>query len=178
MWNYEASALWKRTLAEQADDMDEEARARLRVAYRQLRERAALIAAEIARDLPDFTVHDLSHVDALWQMADLIGGPSLSINPLQGFVLGASFLIHDLGLGIAAYPEGKDALYKDPLWADTLLFFDEGLADHPVEARPSRPTSRYFSTPLRQCSGRGMPIEPSNCLQFAGVLREIPQTSS
>ena len=90
----------------------------MRVAYRQLRERAALVAGEIARDLPQFTTHDVSHVDDLWQMADVIGGPCLSLNPLEALVLGGAFVIHDLGLALAAYPEGKDALFSDPLWAD------------------------------------------------------------
>lgn len=120
MWDYETSDLWKRTLADTINDSEEEARTRLRGAYRQMRERVALLASEIARDLPDFTVHDISHLDALWQTADLISGPDLSINPIEAFVLGASFLIHDLGLGIAAYPEGKETLRKDPLWADTI----------------------------------------------------------
>jgi hypothetical protein len=135
VWNYERSALWQRTLAERANDPEEEPRARLRVSYRQLREKVILIAAEIARDLPDFTVHDVSHLDALWQMADLIAGPGLSINPLEAFVLGASFLTHDLGLGIAAYPEGKAALHNDALWADTVSAL--------LRRRLGRPPSRF-----------------------------------
>jgi hypothetical protein len=118
--NYENCNLWRRTLAEQCNDLVSEERSRLRSTYLQLRERAGLLAGEINRELPDFTVHDLSHLDALWQMADLIAGPTVQMNPLEAFVLGSSFLLHDLGLGLAAYPEGKESLEKDPLWSDSL----------------------------------------------------------
>lgn len=80
-----------------------------------------MLAAEIARDLPTLTVHDVSHLDALWDMTDLVAGSAYEINPLEGFVLGGAFLIHDLGLGLAAGPGGIDELRRDIRWSDTVV---------------------------------------------------------
>lgn len=58
--SYESCGLWQRALAERANDPHEQPRTRLRVAQRQLRENVSQIATEIARNLPEFTVHDTS----------------------------------------------------------------------------------------------------------------------
>jgi len=51
-----------------------------------------MLAGDIHRDLPDLTVHDITHLDALWEMADLVAGPDYPLNPLEAFALGAVFL--------------------------------------------------------------------------------------
>lgn len=113
--------LYLRTLAPQpGQDLHAEPRERLRSALFKLRERAEVLAGEIQRDLPDFTVHDITHLDALWEMADLIAGPEYPVNPMEAFALGAVFLIHDLGLGLAAYPGGVDELKRGLGWQDAL----------------------------------------------------------
>ena len=105
MFAFESTRLWSETLAEQSgSDQHASQRTRLRVAYLSLRERAALLADRIQDDLPELTVHDVTHLDALWELADLVAGSNVSLNPAEGFVLGAAFLIHDLGLAVAAYP--------------------------------------------------------------------------
>lgn len=121
MVTFEGTVLWNRTLAPQTgQDEFREERERLRTAYLSFRERAALLAAEIARDLPDFTVHDIAHLDALWHLADLIAGPEYPLTPTEAFVLGGAFLTHDLGNGLAAYPEGIAAMYSSSLWRDAV----------------------------------------------------------
>jgi hypothetical protein len=110
-----------RTLAPQpSPDPDSEPRKRLFDELFKMRERAATLANEIHRDLPDFTVHDITHLDALWEMADLIAGPDYPLNPLEAFALGAVFLLHDLGLSLAAWPGGLAELKKGPGWQDAL----------------------------------------------------------
>jgi hypothetical protein len=74
------------------------------------RERAEQLVAQIPKDLRQLTVHDVSHLDALWQYADVIVGPDFQINPVEGFVLGGAFLVHDAGMSFAAYPGGYDDL--------------------------------------------------------------------
>ncbi|MDQ1252125.1 MAG: hypothetical protein QG646_1240, partial [Euryarchaeota archaeon] len=115
--------IWQRTLASQEIDIDSSARDRLRNDFIKFRERAEVLSKEISRDLPDFTVHDITHIDALWELADLIIGPDYPLTPAEAFVLGGSFLIHDLGMGLAAYPEGKEALRKNDYWNDTITYF-------------------------------------------------------
>lgn len=86
------------------------------------RERSSVLAGEIHRDLADFTVHDISHIDALWELADTIAGPDYLLTPTEAFVLGGAFLVHDLGMGLAAYPEGIQSLKNETSWYDTLSF--------------------------------------------------------
>jgi len=121
MQEFLESHLWKATLAApQAADPYSEPRRILRDAFLSFRQRAEILAAEIARDLPSFTVHDISHLDALWETAGLIAGENYSLTPSEVFVLGCSFLIHDLGMGLAAYPGGLESVRQDPRWSDLL----------------------------------------------------------
>ena len=64
------------------------------------------------------TVHDISHSDALWQICDLIVGDAFSVTPIEAFILGASFLIHDAGLFVAAFENA--GLLGSPIWRDNL----------------------------------------------------------
>jgi hypothetical protein len=118
--SYETTALWQQALAARVDDLYTKERERLRAAYEKIRTRARPLAETIAKDLPDFTVHDITHSDALWDYSDLIAGPKCEINPCEAFVLGCAFLFHDLGMGLAAYPEGLTGLKLLPIWIDTV----------------------------------------------------------
>src|SRR5262245_41578360 len=105
--DYELTQLWKATLAaKSSNDQYKKPRQVLNQAFRDLRERAKPIAAEISRDLPDFTNHDISHLDALWSLADRIAGSGFKLTPTEAFVLGGAFLVHDLAMGLASYPKG------------------------------------------------------------------------
>lgn len=123
MAEFENTYLWKSTLAKQ--NGFEKERDYFRVSYQKFRTNAGLLAAEISRDLPDYTVHDLTHLDALWEIASIICGEDFYLNPAEAFVLGGAFLIHDLGMGLAAYPDGIDALRKSPLWDDTISYLSK-----------------------------------------------------
>jgi hypothetical protein len=121
MPSFESASLWRKTLGTQGEtDKSADVREGLRSAYLKFRERAALLAAEISRDLPDYTVHDVTHLDSLWHLADLIVGPNVTLTPLEAFVLGGAFLVHDLGNGLAAYPDGITSLKSSPIWDDTI----------------------------------------------------------
>lgn len=123
MAGFENASIWKSTLAKQlGPDVFENERETFRVNYENFRENASLLAGEIARDLPDYTVHDITHLDALWEMASIICGPKYELNPAEAFVLGGAFLIHDLGMGLAAYPDGIDELKGTIIWNDTKAF--------------------------------------------------------
>ena len=112
--------LWQQALAARVNDPDSRQRDRLRTAFEKVRERAQPMAEAIGKDLPDFTVHDITHSDALWEYADLIVGQKNPLNPCEAFVLGCAFLLHDLGMGLAAYPDGLAGLKKLELWKDTV----------------------------------------------------------
>ncbi|MFD2177872.1 ATP-binding protein [Veronia pacifica] len=120
MSSYEKTTLWQSSLSQQLE-YDEHAKEReiFRANFEKFHNNAALLAQEIIRDLPDYTVHDITHIDALWEMASLICGDDYKLNPAEAFVLGGAFLIHDLGMGLAAYPEGVSELKSTLLWKDT-----------------------------------------------------------
>ena len=120
MTSLAASRLLRDAFVSPAADPYADPRARLRGSYLSLKERADLLAGEISRDLPDFTVHDGSHLDALWELADTVAGPQASLNPLDAYVLGGAILLHDLGLAVASYPGGKSDLREEPEWGDAL----------------------------------------------------------
>lgn len=82
------------------------------------RERSAVVAAEIHRDLPDLTVHDITHLDALWEIADIITGPNFSITPLEAYVLGGAFLLHDLGMALCTHGGGVATIRESQEWKD------------------------------------------------------------
>ncbi len=114
----EDSRTWQRVLAPHADDPFAPGRERLRAALNRFRDYGATLAGEIAADLPEYTVHDITHIDGLWHVADLIVGDELELSPLEGFILGGAFLVHDLAMSSAAFP--KRDLSQDVRWRDAL----------------------------------------------------------
>ena len=126
MAGFENTYLWQSTLSKQlSPDNSEKDREFFRVNFESFRENAGLLAAEISRDLPDYTVHDITHLDALWEMASIICGDGYKLNPAEAFVLGGAFLIHDLGMGLAAYPDGINELKITTIWDDTIAFLSK-----------------------------------------------------
>ncbi len=155
MPSYDKTALWQQALAPKIDDSHSSERERLRVAYENVRKRAQPIAETIAKDLPDFTVHDITHSDALWEYADLLAGSHYALNPCEAFVLGCAFLVHDLGMGLAAYPEGLPGLKKLVLWKDTVAdqlrqTGMEEITDHAIEHLSVDVEKRVIAETLRR----------------------------
>ncbi|WP_078863924.1 ATP-binding protein [Streptomyces sp. AcH 505] len=117
--DYEETRFW-RLLSEQTGVQAQNEAHRLAEQFKSSRERAALIAAEINRDSADLTQHDISHIDALWEYAELVCGPEYELNPAEIYVLGIAFLTHDLANGMAAIPGGMEEVRKDARWLDIL----------------------------------------------------------
>lgn len=121
MNRFEQTTIWQKTLGKQLEpDSFEKEREFLRVEFENFREKSKLLAGEIARVLPDFTVHDITHIDALWETAELVARDDFQLTPAEGFVLGGTFLIHDLGMGLASFPNGVDELRREVIWNDTV----------------------------------------------------------
>lgn len=118
---YERSTLWRAAFSKRKNDPDERDRQALAEAYRQLRERAGALVGEIHAVLPQLTVHDLTHADTLWDVASEICGPKYTLNPLEAFVLGGSFLLHDAGMALAAYPGGLPELKASAQYRDAVV---------------------------------------------------------
>lgn len=119
---FEQSGLWKRTLAVQENDgIYEKQRELLRNEFLKFRDKARILAGEIVSVLPEFTVHDITHIDALWEAATLVVGSEFKINPVEAFVLGGAFLIHDLGMAITSFRNGIEDIKKEVMWRDMVV---------------------------------------------------------
>lgn len=118
------TSLWKRTLGSDDEDVKP-----LRESFLDARENAAVLLDKIRPDFPNLTIHDITHVDSLWSVADAIIGENYPINPLEGYVLGIAFLIHDVALSYDAIG-GKEKLRKEDVWKDA---FADGPGDKSEE---------------------------------------------
>lgn len=117
--SFELTGIWGRTLAPQDNDPHQEMRTRLRNAFVSFRTNVIPIAENTHSSIKDLTVHDISHIDALWQIADQLTGEEFPISPLEAFLMGGAFLLHDLGLALAAYPSGVEELRRQGFWRDS-----------------------------------------------------------
>ena len=122
--DFQTTSLWCRTLARQTNDPNDAARERLRSAFLKFRDAVKPLAGDICISMPLFTDHSIDHIDSLWETAGLVAGDDYPINPAEAFVLGGSFLLHDLGMGLVAYPEGLAGIENDPAFKDLLANAD------------------------------------------------------
>lgn len=113
---YTKTILWKKAF-EQQNDSNDPLRENLKVAFMNARQNASYILEKIRKDFPSLTIHDISHVDSLWQVGSVIVGEEYDINPLEGFVLGCAFLMHDAVLSYEA-AGGKKSLRETTIWKD------------------------------------------------------------
>ena len=134
------SPLWRATLAERSGDEAPGQRERLRAAFVRFRANAADLATEIRRDLPYLTVHDVTHLDGLWDIASIVVGEAYPMTPTEGFVLGGAILLHDLAMSIAATEGGYEAIMADPRWADLVTSqYRSDFARDPLPAEVRNP---------------------------------------
>lgn len=114
--DYSKTALWKHSLG--LEGSDEEASVEfLRSTFDSVRRNGSYLLDKIRRDFPNLTMHDITHVDSLWQVASIITGADFPINPLEGFVLGCAFVMHDAVLSYEA-AGGQEVLRATDTWKD------------------------------------------------------------
>lgn len=113
----EQSSLWQSSMSSISDNFSAE-RERLRASFIAFRSNVSTLANEIRKDAPELTVHDITHLDAIWETASMIVGNDYKINPAEAFVLGGAILLHDLAMSLASIEGGIKSLKKDHLWSD------------------------------------------------------------
>jgi hypothetical protein len=127
--DFQQSQLWLQAFEEPRIDALPQEQNFFRTQYLALREKAAQLTSRIASDMPGLTVHDITHLDALWDSASLAADGDVSLNPPEAFVLGASILLHDAAMSLAAYPRGIEDIRDTLTWKDSvarmLLSFPE-----------------------------------------------------
>lgn len=161
------SRLWSTTLAPQEDDTHRDARDRLRATLLRSREHAHSLVSEVARDLPTYTVHDISHLDALWEMADLLLGREQDLNPAEAFVFGQAVLFHDAAMSLAVARFDRD-IAGDPLWRDLVT---RGNVAEPPEMHPTCAGRKRSSTQLQSSYGSATPSSLGSSRTPRGVRR-------
>lgn len=115
MSTYKSTSLWKNAFDSKNDGLDNE-RKILVTAYDSLRDRVKALVSHIHVDMPHLTVHDITHIDALWGTASTISGENFPLNPAEAFVLGGAFLLHDAAHCMAAFPKGLEELKETDEW--------------------------------------------------------------
>ncbi len=112
----EQSPLWRRTYPEES--LKDPIVSKLATSLRGARERASLLTSRVVGSLPGLTQHDISHLDALWEVASTIAGDGYTLNPLEGYLFGTAVLLHDAALCHEAYSGGRDAVRATTHWRD------------------------------------------------------------
>ena len=110
----EESPLWQWTFAESNDPHVTQ----LITSIRAVRDRVCQLTSRIAGSLPSLTMHDLSHLDALWTVAGTIAGEDFPLNPLEAYLFGCAVLMHDSALCFEAYSGGQQAVRGTVQWRD------------------------------------------------------------
>ncbi len=133
---FEQSAFWKAAFEASRDDASPEEQRRLVACYKAMRKRAGALVAKIQADLPSMTIHDVTHLDALWDMASIAAGKSFDVNPAEAFVFGGALLLHDAAMTLAAYPGGVAELRLQTEWRDMYARYAASIpADDPAAAK-------------------------------------------
>jgi hypothetical protein len=132
---FQSTGLWRSSLAHNSHDPMEPQRTRLRAALIACRENIKPIVERIAHVMPGLTVHDVTHLDALWETADLIAGKDYPLNPLEGFVFGLSVFLHDSAMCWQAYAKGQEGVRGSIEWQDAYAHECDQSPDLTEEAR-------------------------------------------
>src|SRR6202034_1730294 len=112
--------LWRQAFVNPRSDSTVEEQEFFRNQYLSIRDRAAQLVSRIAVNLAGMTVHDISHLDALWDTASSVAEGAVNVNPPEAFVLGASILLHDAAMSLAAYPAGLSEVRTTVAWKDAI----------------------------------------------------------
>ena len=147
--------LWRQTFQTPRSDSTTDEQEYFRTQYLSIREHAAQLVSRIAVDLPGMTVHDISHLDALWDTASSVAEGSINVNPVEAFVLGASILLHDAAMSLAAYPGGLAEVRSTVVWKDAvarlaLTSEESGAGKFDVENPPTEIVHRIVPDVLRR----------------------------
>lgn len=114
----EATSLWSIAFSKSNSAKHSVSCNRLSTEFWKFREKVAKLVSSISAVLPGLTVHDISHLDALWEVADMIAGEAYPLNPLEAFVFGGAVLLHDSAMCWEAYANGQAGVRKTTEWKD------------------------------------------------------------
>jgi hypothetical protein len=128
----------------------------------KIRKFAAKLGEKIAPALPEYTDHSISHMDALWKIADsvLTASETAKFSPGEAFLLGAAFYLHDLGMAASVTKKGSEEVRSTEHYASALSR---------IEKLRSVDKTRAEQLALRDATRE---IHAEKALEFA--IKEIP----
>lgn len=109
------TGIWKKAFE---GDIDNPKIRMLVVSLESFRTKVGFLTSKIAAALPQLTIHDITHLDALWEVADTIVGDDFPLNPLEAYVFGGAVLLHDAALCFEAYSGGVQGIRDTVEWRD------------------------------------------------------------
>ena len=114
------SGLWKRSFGLQEPGLQEPTPSvtLLIASLDDVRAKTAQLTSRIQDSLPGLTVHAVTHLDALWEVAEVIAGKEFAFNPLEAYIFGCAVLLHDAALCFEAYRGGQAAVRETVCWKD------------------------------------------------------------
>jgi len=112
--------LWKKAFETSRSDSTIEEQDFFKRQYLSVRERIQQLVSRIAADLPEMTMHDISHLDSLWETASLVAEDAVDVNPAEAFVLGGGILLHDAAMSLSAYSGGLSEVQETLAWKDVI----------------------------------------------------------
>lgn len=140
--DFRKTKLWKDTIGKNDPD-NKECIEKLRNSFESVHEKIADSLGNVRKQFPDYTAHDVSHADALWKMSDVILDDSdLTLNPLEGYILGCSFLFHDLGMCSDVY--AAQSLEETDFWKDSYSIFRKDLDEPAAREKANEVAIRKF----------------------------------
>lgn len=116
--SFRETPLWEKAFESPRDDAASAEQQFFKDAYLSVRDAVSNLTPYISADMREYTVHDISHFDALWDMASLVSEGVVNLNPPEAYVFGCSTLLHDAGMTLAAYPNGVADLKQTVAWKD------------------------------------------------------------
>ncbi|PTP01543.1 hypothetical protein CWO17_15730 [Vibrio sp. 10N.286.45.A3] len=119
---YSETRVFKAAFDRQNDEHDLH-RTLLSGSLANFRKRVGELIVTVPEEVPGLTVHDLTHMDALWEMLDILIDGDYPLNPAEVYVLGGAILLHDSAMTIHAYKGGVDELKASYEYEDALSYF-------------------------------------------------------
>lgn len=140
--DFHKTKLWKDTIGKNDPD-NKECIEKLRNSFESVHEKITDSLGLVRKQFPDYTGHDVAHADALWKMSDVIlDGSVLTLNPVEGYILGCSFLFHDLGMNSDVY--APQFLEDSDFWKDSFSIFRKELDEPAAREKANEVTIRKF----------------------------------
>lgn len=130
------SSIWLETLDEKSsysEKYKDEVEV-LRSSFKDIRKKAEVVANYINESQPGLTLHDITHLDSLWETAHTIAGQDLKLNPIEAYIFGCSVLFHDLGMALVLWDENLDQLKNSNEYNDLAFeLYKRKLQRNPTE---------------------------------------------